>query len=96
MKKQNILISSSALFSCAAAFIRSGMAALPSRLAGGTAWLVMAFLALSAGPASAQTLMDRYSFTTDASDSVGANNGTLQGDASIASGGGLSLDGGAG
>jgi hypothetical protein len=39
-------------------------------------------------------LMDRYSFIANANDSVGTNDGTLQGTASIASGGGLSLDGG--
>jgi hypothetical protein len=39
------------------------------------------------------TLVHRYSFTTDASDSIGGANGTLMGDASV-SGGQLVLDGG--
>lgn len=37
-------------------------------------------------------LVNRYSFTTDASDSVGSKNGTLQGTATV-SGGALQLDG---
>lgn len=38
---------------------------------------------MSAAFASAQTLQHRYSFATDASDSIGAANGTLVGNASI-------------
>jgi hypothetical protein len=71
--------------------IRCGRAVLPSGLAGGMAWLVMVVLALSAGSAAARTLMDRYSFTTDATDSVGTNNCTVFGAGRI-SGGMLNLD----
>ncbi len=42
-------------------------------------------VALGCAPAGA-TLVDRYSFTTDGTDSVGSNNATLQGGASVSSG----------
>ena len=77
--------------SSAAASIRYGRAVRPARLAGAMAWLAVAFLALSAGPVSAQTLMDRYSFIADATDSVGSNNGTVYGSGTISDG--LNLDG---
>lgn len=54
--------------------------------------LAVFLLCCAAGKA---TLIDRYSFTTDASDSVGGNNGTLEGTATV-SGGALQLDGTAG
>lgn len=51
-----------------------------------------AALALLGSAASAQTLIHRYTFSGDASDSVGSANGTLNSGA-VASGGNLTLDG---
>jgi hypothetical protein len=72
-------------------------AVLQSVLAGGTTWLVVGLLALSAGSASAQTLTHRYSFTggnsvTNAVDSVGTATGTFTGNAQVQSNA-LVLDG---
>jgi len=86
MSHQNKIISLSPPSSTVAAPLRYGIA-----------WLVMALLALCAGPAAAQTLTHRYSFTggssvTNAIDSVGAANGTFVGAAQVQSNA-LVLDG---
>jgi hypothetical protein len=72
---------------------RCRRAVRPWHLAVVTALLAAALLALPAGPVGAQTLMDRYSFSSGtANDSVGSNNGTIVGTGGI-SGGTLTLDG---
>ena len=48
--------------------------------------ILIAIFAGLAAPLSAQTLLHRYSFTSDASDSVGRANGTLVGNAYITNG----------
>ncbi|MBI1370379.1 MAG: hypothetical protein GC162_17220 [Planctomycetes bacterium] len=54
--------------------------------------LLMLPVSLAAGEAAHAALVNRYSFTTDASDSVSAANGTLQSGASV-SGGAVQLNG---
>src|SRR5580658_4265162 len=76
MKNQNNVPPSPLFFASIPATIRFAMA---NRIA----FLMLALLVFPVVPCFAQTLMDRYSFTTDASDSVGTNNGTLFGDAVV-------------
>jgi hypothetical protein len=48
---------------------------------------LLAVIGLLAGTTHAQTLIDRYQLNGNANDSVGANNGTLSGDATFVGGG---------